>query len=30
MSDKIFDLEQSILQCWNVCDDGLVVFANNE
>ena len=21
MSDKIFDLEQSILQCWNVCDD---------
>jgi hypothetical protein len=31
MSDKIFDLEQSILQCWNVCDDcRLVVFANNE
>lgn len=21
MSNKIFDLEQSILQCWNVCDD---------
>ena len=21
MSDKIFDLEQSILQCWNVVDD---------
>ena len=21
MSYKIFDLEQSILQCWNVCDD---------
>jgi len=21
MSGKIFDLEQSILQCWNVCDD---------
>jgi len=21
MEDKIFDLEQSIMQCWNVCDD---------
>ena len=21
MRDKIFDLEQSIMQCWNVCDD---------
>lgn len=27
MSNKIFDLEQSILQCWNVCDDIDLLFS---
>jgi len=27
MEDKIFDLEQSIMQCWNVCDDIDLVYS---
>jgi len=27
MEDKILDLEQSIMQCWNVCDDIDLVYS---